>query len=269
MANFGLELHPDKTRLIEFGRGYFIILDVAIGGAFPNKLGGGPTADTKPGVPMLVDYVEVKYASGQATPPPTPTFTTTTNRTTTTTTTPTNPTPTNPTVPPTGVPSNLRVTATADSTITLGWNGTAGATYDVLRSGVRIATATGTTFTDQELFKNTPYVYSIRGGGITTPELTATIGASPTSPPTATTVTTAPSTGTPGNLRVIASTSSSITLSWDGPASASYQVLRSGIQIGTVTGPAFTDQGLIKNTPYIYSIRGNGVTTPQITATIN
>ncbi|HEY5148798.1 MAG TPA: hypothetical protein VIJ23_03065, partial [Mycobacterium sp.] len=150
--------------------------------------------------------------------------------------------------------------------------GTAGATYDVLRSGVRIATATGTTFTDQGLFKNTPYVYSIRGGGITTPELTATIGASPTSPPTATTVTTvttAPSTGTPGNLRVIASTSSSITLGWVGSASASYQVLRSGIQIGTVTGPAFTDQGLIKNTPYIYSIRGNGVTTPQITATIN
>jgi hypothetical protein len=246
--------------------GYFIILNVAIGGAFPNKLGGGPTAATKPGVPMLVDYVEVKYAGGQATPPPTPTFTTTT-----TTTTPTNPTPTNPTVPPTGVPSNLRVAATADSTITLGWNGTAGATYDVLRSGVRIATVTGTTFTDQGLFENTPYVYSIRGGGVTTPELTATIGSTPTTTTatTTTTTTTAPSPGTPSNLRVTATTSSTITLGWDGPANASYQVLRSGIQIATVTGRAFTDQGLFKNTPYIYSIRGNGVTTPQITATIS
>jgi len=28
-----------------------------MGGAFPNKLGGGPNAGTKPGVPMVVDYV--------------------------------------------------------------------------------------------------------------------------------------------------------------------------------------------------------------------
>jgi len=246
--------------------GYFIILNVAIGGAFPNKLGGGPTAATKPGVPMLVDYVEVKYAGGQVTPPPTPTSTKPTSRTTTTTTTTSTTTTT--TVPSTGVPSNLRVTATADSTITLGWNGTAGATYDVLRSGVRIAAVTGTTFTDQGLFKNTPYVYSIRGGGVTTPELTATIGSTPTTT-TTTTTTTAPSPGTPSNLRVAATTTSTIALGWDGPANASYQVLRSGIQIATVTGRAFTDQGLFKNTPYIYSIRGNGVTTPQITATIS
>ena len=247
--------------------GYFIILNVAIGGAFPNKLGGGPTAGTRPGVPMLVDYVEVKYAGGQITPPPTPTSTT--SRTATTTTT-----PTNPTVPSTGAPSDLRVTATSDSTITLGWKGTAGAIYDVLRSGVKIATATGTTFTDKGLFKNTPYVYSIRGGGVTTPELTATIGAGPTSSATSTsattttTATTAPQ-GSPSNLRVTATTPSTITLGWDGPTSASYQVLRSGIQIGTVTGRAFTDQGLFKNTPYVYSIRGNGGTTPQITATIS
>src|SRR5664280_1837462 len=190
--------------------GYFIIVNVAIGGAFPNKLGGGPTAATKPGVPMLVDYVEVKYAGGQVTPPPTPTSTKPTSRTTTSTTSTTSSTTssTTTTVPSTGVPSNLRVTATADSTITLGWNGTAGATYDVLRSGVRIATVTATTF-------------------------------------------------------------STITLGWAGPANASYQVLRSGIQIATVTGRAFTDQGLFKNTPYIYSIRGNGVATPQITATIS
>src|SRR5664280_2138091 len=108
--------------------------------------------------------------------------------------------------------------------------------------------------------------YSIRGGGVTTPELTATIGSTPT---TTNTATTAPSPGTPSNLRVTATTSSTITLGWAGPANASYQVLRSGIQIATVTGRAFTDQGLFKNTPYIYSIRGNGVTTPQITATIS
>jgi beta-glucanase (GH16 family) len=39
--------------------GFFVILNVAIGGAFPAAFGGGPTADTRPGVPMLVDHVAV------------------------------------------------------------------------------------------------------------------------------------------------------------------------------------------------------------------
>ena len=48
--------------------GFFVILNVAMGGQFP---GGPPTDDTEPGVPMLVDYVAV-YASGGAGPPPGP-----------------------------------------------------------------------------------------------------------------------------------------------------------------------------------------------------
>jgi beta-glucanase (GH16 family) len=39
--------------------GFFVILNVAIGGAFPAPFGGGPTPATKPGVPMLVDRVAV------------------------------------------------------------------------------------------------------------------------------------------------------------------------------------------------------------------
>jgi beta-glucanase (GH16 family) len=35
--------------------GFFIILDVAMGGSFP----GAPTSSTVSGVPMLVDYVRV------------------------------------------------------------------------------------------------------------------------------------------------------------------------------------------------------------------
>src|SRR4029079_17216030 len=55
--------------------GYFIIFNVAMGGAFPNSrnLGGGPYAGTRPGVPMVVDYVEVQYAAGQGNPTPPPT----------------------------------------------------------------------------------------------------------------------------------------------------------------------------------------------------
>jgi beta-glucanase (GH16 family) len=51
--------------------GMFIILNVAIGGAFPGAFGGGPTGSTQSGVPMLVDYVAVYQSSGGTTPPPT------------------------------------------------------------------------------------------------------------------------------------------------------------------------------------------------------
>jgi beta-glucanase (GH16 family) len=39
--------------------GFFIILNVAMGGGFPAAFGGGPTAATVSGVPMWVDYVRV------------------------------------------------------------------------------------------------------------------------------------------------------------------------------------------------------------------
>jgi hypothetical protein len=47
--------------------GYFVILNVAMGGGWP----GNPTAQTASGVPMLVDYVAVWTSTG--TPPPTTT----------------------------------------------------------------------------------------------------------------------------------------------------------------------------------------------------
>ncbi|HEY6748141.1 MAG TPA: glycoside hydrolase family 16 protein [Mycobacteriales bacterium] len=53
--------------------GYFVILNVAMGGGFPAAFGGGPTAATQPGVPMLVDYVAVYSAGGGTVPPPTTT----------------------------------------------------------------------------------------------------------------------------------------------------------------------------------------------------
>jgi hypothetical protein len=51
--------------------GYFLLLNVAMGGGFPNGVAGfsTPTAATVPGVPMLVDYVAV-WQSGAAPPPP-------------------------------------------------------------------------------------------------------------------------------------------------------------------------------------------------------
>jgi chitodextrinase len=183
-----------------------------------------------------------------------------------------------PTTPGTGIPTNLRASSTSNN-VTLTWTGPANTTYDILRGedGVKIASVQGNTFTDAGLNANTPYVYSVRGPGGTTPQLTVVPGSSPTTavtpPPvgsTSTPVTAPPASGAPTNLRKTGQTASTITLSWDGPAGGSYDILRgeAGDKIATVTGNTFTDIGLLANTPYVYSVRGGGVTTPQITLTI-
>ncbi|MFF3612240.1 glycoside hydrolase family 16 protein [Streptomyces sp. NPDC002580] len=54
--------------------GYFVILNVAMGGGFPDAFGGGLDGDTQPGHPMVVDYVQVLQSGsggGGTTPPPT------------------------------------------------------------------------------------------------------------------------------------------------------------------------------------------------------
>ncbi|MEU0567588.1 glycoside hydrolase family 16 protein [Nonomuraea sp. NPDC005983] len=50
--------------------GYFLLLNLAMGGAFPDALGGPtPTAATVPGRSMLVDYVAVWQSGGPTVPP--------------------------------------------------------------------------------------------------------------------------------------------------------------------------------------------------------
>ncbi|GDY32294.1 glycoside hydrolase family 16 protein [Gandjariella thermophila] len=44
--------------------GFFVILNVAMGGGFPAAFGGGPTSATVSGQPMLVDYVSVATKGG-------------------------------------------------------------------------------------------------------------------------------------------------------------------------------------------------------------
>lgn len=255
-----------------------------------------PYPETEPA--MLIEYPtgDVPPTTTTPTTPPTTTPVTTTPTTpvtttpvTTTPTTPTTPpvttTPTTPTTPtgPSGTgPTNLRVTTTDDSA-TLTWDGDPSATYEILRgeAGVRIATSTGNTFTDRGLARSVPYVYSVRGPGGVTRQITVIPGSTPvttppTTPPTTspttapTTATTAPTGAAPRNLRSIGTTSSTITLGWDGDPNATYEVLRgeAGERIATVKGTSFTDIGLLPRTPYVYSVRGAGQTTPQVTLRI-
>jgi beta-glucanase (GH16 family) len=49
------------------GHGHFILLNLAMGGAFPDKAGAKtPTAATKPGASLTVDYVSVESSGGAA-----------------------------------------------------------------------------------------------------------------------------------------------------------------------------------------------------------
>ncbi|GAA1611075.1 carbohydrate-binding protein [Catellatospora bangladeshensis] len=54
--------------------GYFLLLNVAMGGAFPNGVAGSatPTGSTVSGQPMRVDYVAVYQTTGGTTPPSSP-----------------------------------------------------------------------------------------------------------------------------------------------------------------------------------------------------
>ncbi|RSN82005.1 1,3-beta-glucanase [Streptomyces sp. WAC 05379] len=51
--------------------GFFVILNVAMGGGFPDAFGGGPDGGTQPGHSMVVDYVQVLSSGSGTTPPPT------------------------------------------------------------------------------------------------------------------------------------------------------------------------------------------------------
>jgi hypothetical protein len=92
--------------------GMFMILNVAMGGGFPDAFGGGPTGATQSGVPMTVDYVAVYQSSGGTSTTP-PTTTPTTPPTTRPTTTPPTTTPT--TTPPTGGTRDAYATIEAES----------------------------------------------------------------------------------------------------------------------------------------------------------
>ncbi|MFB7240842.1 1,3-beta-glucanase [Streptomyces populi] len=79
----GVNFHTVKANQVDAttwanatNHGYFIILNVAMGGGFPGAFGGGPDSGTEPGHPMVVDYVQVLQAAGSGggggtTPPPT------------------------------------------------------------------------------------------------------------------------------------------------------------------------------------------------------
>lgn len=67
------EVPADVWATMTEHHGYFLIFNVAIDGQFVRALGGAATPQTKPGVPMSVDWVEVAVEGDSVVPTPIPT----------------------------------------------------------------------------------------------------------------------------------------------------------------------------------------------------
>jgi chitodextrinase len=171
------------------------------------------------------------------------------------------PGPTVDTTSPTA-PNTLRATGASDTTVGMTWNpssdNVAVTGYEIFRAGVKIATVTGTTYTDTGLAPSTAYVYTVRAidaaGNVSAMSNTDT---GTTWAPVSTADTTAPT--APLNLAVGAVSTSTVALAWtaatDNVAVTGYRVFRNGVQVGTTAGTSYTDSALAAATGYTYTVK--------------
>jgi chitodextrinase len=156
--------------------------------------------------------------------------------------------------PPTQ-PQNLTATAMAPGQVNLTWSastddiGVAG--YNVYRNGTKVATSSTTSYVDKGVVANNSYTYTVAAydavGNVSTQSSSATVTTPPDlTPPTA-----------PSNLMASVS-QGRVALTWtastDDVGVTSYGILRDGVQIGSATSTAYTDQTTAPNTTYTYTV---------------
>jgi fibronectin type 3 domain-containing protein len=166
------------------------------------------------------------------------------------------------TTPP-SVPT-LTVSAASSSQINLSWTastdnagGSGVRAYQVYRSGVFLATVTGTTYSDAGLSAGATYCYTVLAydnAGNTSAQsaskcATTTSSGADTTPPSVPTLT------------ATAASSSQINLSWTastdntgGSGLRAYQIYRSGVFLATSTTTTYSDAGLAAGTTYCYTV---------------
>lgn len=157
-------------------------------------------------------------------------------------------------------PTNLAVTATTSSTVTLHWSAgsTAGSgtatSYAIYENGTQVGTVSGTvtSFTVTGLAEKTAYAFTVKA--------LDSAGASPAS--TAVTATTPAGIipNAPTGLTETSLTSTSVALTWTAPATpagatlSGYSILKDGKVIATTTGTSFTVTGLTAATSYSFTV---------------
>ena len=158
-------------------------------------------------------------------------------------------------------PGNLRATGGTTNLITLAWDAATdnvGVTsYQIVRGGATVATVASTSWNDTNVVPAVLYNYQIfaldaagnrsTGSNVLSVAWDATEGDVDTQSPSA-----------PAGLRVMAVTSSSVSLEWnaatDNVGVTGYRVLQNGAQVGETGGTSFTVTGLAGSTQYTYVV---------------
>ena len=168
-------------------------------------------------------------------------------------------------------PANFRVTATDQTTITLGWNSRTGVVqYQLTLPGGSTTTLGGSTTSDTYTgVCNTNYSFQLSGRGDGSTYNVAFANSSSASGKTDA----CPDPPAPQNLRKQSATRTSITVAWDRPAGTSnseigdYKVGGSGLTAQTPGNTTFTEtfRGLDCNTSYSFWVQAKGTGSPYST----
>ncbi len=175
-------------------------------------------------------------------------------------------------VPAPTLPTGLAASGITAGTVTLNWNlstdsGGTVAGYYLYRNGVRVATVTGSSYTDTGLTAATTYSYQVAAFDAATPPVVSTFSA-------ALSVTTSGDTQAPvvaAGLTAANVTAGGATLSWSASTDlpnpgatgvGGYYVYRNGVRIATVTATAYADTGLTASTTYSYQVAAFDQATP-------
>ncbi len=155
------------------------------------------------------------------------------------------------------------VASPAAGAVSLRWTAVAHATsYDVVRNGAVVGSATASSYTDTGLAMGVSYSYAVRA-------VDNGARSAASSPATATTpiVTPAAPTGLNGSAG-----DTTATLTWTASQGATrYTVLRDGVVVGQSTSTSFGDTGLTNGSTYSYTVRASnsvGTSTPSSAATV-
>lgn len=172
------------------------------------------------------------------------------------------------TIPP--APTGLTSPSKTQTTVTLSWSVSAGATsYQVYRGDTQLISTGDTTYVDTGRSANATYTYRVRasnasGQSAYSSQISVTTNATPVGAPTA-----------PTGLASPNQTQTTIDLTWTAVAGAtSYNVYRNDASIGTPTTNSFTDTGRSASTTYRYKVRasnssGQSPYSAEISATTN
>jgi len=144
-------------------------------------------------------------------------------------------------------PTNLQASNVGDTSLSLSWTASSGASgYNIYRNNAKVNanTVTGTSYSDTSLSSGTTYSYYVTA-------LASTGGESGSSNNIQVTTTGTPSLQPPTGLRVTTPNSNNISFTWNGVADATgYNFYRNGAKVGSSTTTSYIDTGLQPSTNY-------------------